>query len=1248
MGILSFLIVGPIATIHLNDLETVPHGDTTAQKLRSLTDRGKFERLANSILRAAEPSYSYIISQGINEQAEPVPNPIDAIGQVPDSNPSRWIMVAHTTTDRGRLRGKWLTGEKGKESDLEKIRQKAVEIRQSEPSSMVQVVLTTNQRVDEDESLYIDVKMFGLENELELDIWEQSRLAHFLNNKPEGQWLREQYLHIKAERVSRSLLRAIAERTHELYVREHAGGEAIWVRRDSTEDLTSACIKSRSAVFLVGQSGFGKSTLAAMTLGDVLSDGHIGLWVDAADVADSHSLPEAVGKTLRRRRSGLVANVGQQALVCLKASDRLVVAVDDVNRQEQSAHVLKRLSGWIEPLSEGNEVNGSPHTALLCPVRSAVWRSAPRKWKQADHIYHLSVGAMEEDVAAKLVERTYAHHGLGGVSKEECRQIAHSLGFDPAAIVFSAEWANNPSEVLQTGSGEIVRKFLETSVKEAVQEPSFLPTEYMATLRALARGMLEHRDLSPTWTTVKEWLREEEVNALRELTAAERILWLEGEISKRRLTFRHQRVRDEVLTLQLEESVQDEDLDIITDPYFEELIADTATRSVNEASLSSLRHAPLTLFYSLKYVNRLSNAERRSLLSRIEAVIERRNKTNGFLEPERREIEEVLLNADDPKAVLGICHDLDWHNWRLELARLSAGDLQAGIDYLGRRELAPGTRDRLRDQAISRSKDNYPGDIKSAVEAFMEREGASDCERRGLFVLAGLLKLPKLDDAIESCWVQAVDPEEVLAAAIWCACRCATERTDEVLNQLFSVWKGMSAERDEYGMSDQAQLGSTLRLASRYPITDSALDFIIERADHSIEFGWVVLVSLLPWRDEPRAVEVVAREAAEIKKEAADAGGFSPWAHSAADYWDTSMRNRRLSVLSLDRLEAIWQDSTEAMYVRKKALSHWLRASPSPSVETLQSIPRASELYGQALQQRVRSEDETAIEGLLSRLEKNPEQWLRFAHNLWGREVKGQVNEVIERFGTEEKWDGVGWELARLLTQIPRDDSEWLLTEYWEQLKSSIRFIQAALYIGTDKTRSLASEAVDDYEGEDGPFHLVTTFFGIGEVGRRQNLGPRHLRSLEPYLSQLESIDLYRLATLSARLGERDWGRAHLRPYLAEEDRVRFFPTEEELRNYFVSVTSQDEQISRALWHWEHQMSEVPSLPERTVEAAKTAVEKEPTDHRFQVLAKTLQQFGTRADLGKLDEIYQEIPALKDYAEVIAATKFEVRSRTLT
>jgi hypothetical protein len=206
---------------------------TTAATLESLTDRSRFEHLATSVLRKADARYAGIIHTGVNAQGETIVAPIDGLHLLPNSNPPHYIFVQHTTTDRERLRGKWLSG---KGADLPKAAAEAKKVRKKQPEAVFTVVLTTNQRVDA--QLAIDVLQRAEANNVAVDIWEQSRLTDFLDTTQDGHWLRKAYLGIEAERLSAGLLHQLGRRSLELYQQEVlVTGQGLLVHRSLTEDL---------------------------------------------------------------------------------------------------------------------------------------------------------------------------------------------------------------------------------------------------------------------------------------------------------------------------------------------------------------------------------------------------------------------------------------------------------------------------------------------------------------------------------------------------------------------------------------------------------------------------------------------------------------------------------------------------------------------------------------------------------------------------------------------------------------------------------------------------------------------------------------------------------------------------------------------------------------------------------------------------------------------------------------------------
>jgi hypothetical protein len=73
------------------------------------------------------------------------------------------------------------------------------------------LVLTTNQ--EPDEGLIREVSAAARAAEIEVDLWPVSRLAHFLDFNPQGQWIRRQYLAIEAKRQSGPLLHALSRKS---------------------------------------------------------------------------------------------------------------------------------------------------------------------------------------------------------------------------------------------------------------------------------------------------------------------------------------------------------------------------------------------------------------------------------------------------------------------------------------------------------------------------------------------------------------------------------------------------------------------------------------------------------------------------------------------------------------------------------------------------------------------------------------------------------------------------------------------------------------------------------------------------------------------------------------------------------------------------------------------------------------------------------------------------------------------------
>ena len=308
---------------------------TTASALEDITDRAGFELLATSVLRAAEPKYAAIIHTGSNSKGETIVSPIDGIHVVPGSDPPHWVAVQHTTCDEDHLRGKWLSEF---DSDLAKATRELDALRSRDPSIRATVVLTTNQRPKKE--LVLDVHRYAAEHGFTLDIWEQSRLASFLDDTPTGHWLRKQHLGLRTELLSAPLLHALGLKSLEAYRSEaRCPGTGLVARAAHGTVQEALRDDSKTLVFLVGRSGFGKSVMAAQVLETWLTSGRLGLWLPATLITTS--VETALNRWLHDLCPDIDANAAPIAFELGATKGGLLVCVDDVNRCADPGRVLR-------------------------------------------------------------------------------------------------------------------------------------------------------------------------------------------------------------------------------------------------------------------------------------------------------------------------------------------------------------------------------------------------------------------------------------------------------------------------------------------------------------------------------------------------------------------------------------------------------------------------------------------------------------------------------------------------------------------------------------------------------------------------------------------------------------------------------------------------------------------------------------------------------------------------------------------
>lgn len=1208
---------------------------STAARLEGLSDT-LFEKMAIAVLRRQDDDCKALLHTGQNAAGRPIADPLDGFVRVPGSYPPRYILAAHTTTKPPKLRGKWLGGLDGLqgEGDLLKLARVANRIRSETPDAQFRVILSTSQRVDSDLAACVYSASDGLG--LEIEIWEQSRFAGFLDHDPDGQWLRQEYLGEQAERLSLELLLEIGRRSLAQY-----GGEflytrpELWVERrfagDPSELRSTATLR-----LLAGESGFGKSATAYATLVRASQEGYPVLWVPAEDLAQANSLAEAVDITLRRLHPMVEPRAGYAALGLVPLEKRLILAVDDLRRLDSPGIYLQRLAAWCRPAED--PVFTPP--LVLCPVRPSDVRETSGPWVEQVHI-----GRMSESEAVAALRASCAATGAR-FDDAKLEQLSRALGCDPIALALFSEVSAGELDDTRpwTVATDVIARFVDQQIHRIATFSQTVPEDIHRVLDILASRMLRHRRLVPTWDEAARWFASDNEGArlLRLLIQDAALCRIDRTTGRSIITFRHDRVRDHLLVRALASDFLSQPADVISDRGFTFIVAEACALSGSLAGVTRLRkEAPLALMDMLRDTDHLPDA----LTARVHeeaktwlAIV--RDSRHELSDAERDSISGILVGSDDPVAmeIVGAVGG----RWR-NLVRLRHGDALAGATYCSytRFQFHPDDSDSALDEVLTRAL-CLPTFVADLRELLM-KPGHSEIAE-GALILAGRVALPVLAEAVRSCWESVPREDRILSAALWAGLRCAEPEQGRFaeMEPLLEAWE---AQPDPVGNPDHPNyFGASKFVAAafRTGVREEMLDYLLSRARERPALRGHLAVALEGF-DEPDAVEFLARTVAEKASE------DSFWADNVSRQLETADQSRAgLSTASLKRLERLWRSDAENHAVRRQACRMWMASTGPGAVPTLQQVPPGTPIYRHALWHRAVHGDLSAVPELL-RVFAERHLWLRVASRVWSPEIRWQVEAVMASLEStlppdfSGGNDDVHYELGDLLVRIPAEEAEALLVTNWNHLRHGRLFIQAALHVSTPKTLALAAEAIAAAPGEADLFRYVDHAFFVAERDPQELL--RHLEALEPYFGRMEERYLVRFAERCMSSGLREWAMERISPHLSDRERCQLFPTDEDLvRELEEAEAGVPNRYGSVYWiHWAGQQ---PDGPRRAIEAAERFCRADPSLGRFQLFADAVKQFGMRADLARLDAVIPKyMPTMVD--DMKREARFVVEYRQL-
>jgi hypothetical protein len=1224
---------------------------TTAAILESITDRSQFELLATSILRRAVPNYAGIIHTGINANGETIVSPIDGLHKIPHSNPPHYVFIQHTTTDRNRLEYKWLTAD---DADLPKALEQFRGVREKQPEADLTVVLCTNQRVDAD--LVLDGEQWGYDHQIAVDIWEQSRIADFLDHSGEGHFLRRKYLGIDAELLSLQLLHELGRKSLEHYrqatlLQNHPA----LIDRTTTSLVES--LKQRGVVLIAGKSGYGKSVACSQALERLLNEGLPAIWLPAQRIQNTAGIELALNEWLRSLHPMLEPNAGRSAISLALASGGLIVCVDDINQESDSQGLLRVIFNAAAPtaqnhnssLANSEPAQTRPELKIMVPVTEKLLSSVSSKLLEQDWITVKTIEGFSDTETLSLLRTIFP-----GNSVSELTTIADQLAGDPYLVGLFAFQADSRMSIdeLRRLADDVSGSFLEEQFIRICDIPgtNLLPIDLEKALVSIAIEMILRRQLQPSWDQVVTWYSENsiELRGLRVLIGNSKVCSL---VSGNQLRFRHDRLREYYLIKGMSNLLLELTTfrDVIIDPYYSSISGRALSLTeVSEDQLQTLRAvAPWILFEAVRQIGEPSSDHHTRIF----------NQALKWVSDDRPGVAEAVLMAvcwsmveTDSSRLLPIIATMPPFPLVM-LSGLRNASALHGIQYMRammKFSFEPGSGDRLRTKIVEHARTKHAAQLASEMRAFLEKPDLNHIDACACLCLLGHLRLSGFDELISATWKRF--GMHVIGCAIWAACRCPLNSARDVVNPLIEAIGKMPLRTDHTKMpTEREELVLYLGWGFRQGMTDSALAALIDVASHCKDL--VPDVSLMiEGVDNPEAIEFVIRRLS--------ANGGSNFWGNLTGIGDGEPKVQSRSVLTCERLRRIWESSTESDNTRRFAFCVWIRATGTSDLETLQSIGSDSCLYRFAIQHRIKLGDEAVIPEVLSLLRKQDMDgwWWVMVHRVWCGELYSLCSETLGEVGKSipEDYSGGNGNLSRflaeLLMKIPASDAELLMKMHWDRLKYVPEMVQAALRVGTPGCAAMARESLANCPKNIDIFKFA---FMHWRSGRRSNpITLQHLENLEPYLDRLTEDQVLQLAwnferEIADNSKMANWVRRILIPRLPVDERSRVRASDECLMSHL------DRQLQNVTFGpnlrylFEDPDGNVRAQPDHVMRIVESWLSTNRSVRGLAIVAECLKCIGSRNNLTLLDRFL--VSGDQSQIDLIKAdTKFAVLNRTLS
>ena len=1224
----------------------------TQRKLDQITDPGLFEQLATAILREADWRNQHLVHTGTNLDGKTVRSPVDGITFLGQTNPPRMIAVHHTTCRRQDLEGKWLndpspsvTTNDAKSispaGDLVKTIRLYFQQKKVIPPLEATIILTTTKEPSEE--LVRKVHTVAHCAGVDVRIWSNSALAHFLDIDPRGQSIRRRFFQIHQELLSLELLQEISEMSLSYAVLHD--DRRLWINRGL--DLTLYQATNSAMVFLVGESGLGKTVACYRRLAKHIESGGLGLIIPHEILMRSPSLQVAVDATLRSLYPSLVPGAGGEALSLASTNNELMLLlVEDVNRAPQPHALVERLLGWYTRSGNAKKENA---WQVLCPIWPRVLTSLSQEARKVigTILQNATKFSNEEGRKAVMARRLAA-----GVQTTdlEASSVAKLLGNDPLLIALSA-----PSRAVVPG--RVFGTFLDSSLRTlAADLGEFTAGEYRNALKMFAENQLTHNRIDPDLNDAIRWFSDSPETAvmLRHILHSGEIMRIVERGQQEFVVFRHDRVREWVHAYTLADQMRTNYIPeaVLRDPYLAEVIGAALTHEdvplSKPAELAVVN--PLSLFCAMQYFGDVGTDMRHFVLHSINSWLDCDSTHEANNDVLRWEATRILSDCEGsyvrPLVDRFRKEKNDW--WSLR-ARFRNGDYLAGVALCAQH--APGITVVGHVELIDHVNERFGSTLASTLTRILTRKVLPGSARSGALRLAGYLRNSELANPIADSWNKDNHRDARLADYLWAGAQCCGDEPAPLLEPICEKWGALPDVAEEHGLSSprDSLASHELRWAFRDRVPKFAIGYLLKRAK-SADLRWPITYMVHDW-DHADAVEWIARELAQRDRESEGQEYIPLFSHTVMDDWKRQQESsgQSMSGKSRTRLYELWSNQAEDRHLRKRSLEIWCSTLDREDPVTLQEIEATDELWSIALFQRLRRGDQIAIAAMVVELQDDENgYWWQAARYIWSDELTAALDVALERrsvelrreeSATERSW--IDRILSERLMDLPTATIEDLLCKNWDDLAVKMEYVQVALYAATPRLLELVGRVVKARSDPKCIFEHIMMHFGVRTLGRSGITRFEQVAGLMSYLDYLSEFDIQSLWEECGRNGWIEFRQQQL------EERVRSMET-----RLFIDDNRAMEGLDNMItkWpvhfahHWTDTFIESGASIDRVMEVVRRWLVRQVDNRALAVAGDILGRVGNRRHNGILSAFGGTVT--EDVQSIIDNTVFTVKRRS--